>query len=149
MEKRSWMITITLTLLVVLAAGTAVAGTPVEAVAAYHQALLDGDLEAAKGLLAADLVLFEDGVAETSLKHYTEGHLKSDIAFSAEARRKLESQTVWEAGDTATVISTYDLKTRYKGKHYHLKTAETMTLKQRDDQWVIVHIHWSNHQLKE
>ena len=149
MIKRSLLTLIALTLLTALVPGTAAAGAPEERVAAYHQAILDGDIEAAKGMLAEDLLLFEDGQAETSLKHYAEGHLKADIAFSAEAKRKLESQTSWIEGDTATVSSTYDLKTKYKGKHYHLKSAETMTLNQTEGQWVIVHIHWSNHQVKK
>ena len=149
MIKRSLLTLIALTLLTALVPGTAAAGAPEERVAAYHQALLDGDIEAAKGMLGKDLLLFEDGIAETSLKHYTKGHLKDDIAFSAEAKRKLESQNSWIEDGTATVSSTYDLKTKYKGKRYHLKSAETMTLKQTDGQWVIVHIHWSNHRVKE
>ena len=149
MKKRTLLTLIALTLLTVLLAVPAVADTPEERVAAYHQALLDGDIEAAKGMLGKELVLYEDGVPEKSLKHYTEGHLKSDIAFSENAKRKLESQSSWIEGDTATVSSTYDLKTKYKGKRYHLKAAETMTLKQIDGQWIIVHIHWSNHRVKE
>ena len=135
-------------LLTTLLAVQAAAGTAEEKVAAYHQALLDGDIEAAKGMLAKELLLFEDGVAETSLKHYAKGHLKSDIAFSAEAKRKLESQSSWIEEDTASVSSTYDLKTKYKGKRYHIKAAETMILKRVNDEWIIVHIHWSNHQVK-
>ena len=50
--------------------------------AAYHNALVSGDAEAAKELLAEELILFEDGVAETSREHYTGGHLKADVAFS-------------------------------------------------------------------
>ena len=149
MKKRTLMSLIVSILLALLVAGTAAADTPEERVAAYHQALLDGDIEAAKGMLEKELVLYEDGVPEKSLKHYTEGHLKSDIEFSENAKRKLESQSSWSEGDTATVSSTYDLKTKYKGKRYHLKAAETMTLKQIDGQWIIVHIHWSNHRVKE
>ena len=149
MKKRTLLTLIALTLLTVLVAGTAAADTPEEKVAAYHQAIQDGDIEAAKGMLAEDLLLFEDGEAETSLKHYAKGHMKSDIAFSAQMKRKLQSQTSWIEGDTATVSSTYDLKTKYKGKLYHLKSAETMTLNQIDGQWVIMHMHWSNHQIKE
>ena len=148
MKKRSILALTALLLLTLPAAGTAKAGTPEEAVASYHQALLDGDIDAAKGMLAEELLLFEDGQVETSMKHYAEGHLKSDIEFSAGARRKLESQTSWAEGDTATVISTYDLKTRYKNKRYHVKVAETMTLKKTDDQWFIVHVHWSNQMVK-
>lgn len=149
MIKRSLLTLIALTLLTALVPGIAAAGTPEERVAAYHQALLDGDIDAAKGMLAKDLLLFEDGVAETSLKKYAKEHLKADIAFSENAKRKLKSQSSWIEGDTATVSSTYDLKTKYKGKRYHLKSAETMILKNIDGQWVIVHTHWSNHRVKE
>jgi ketosteroid isomerase-like protein len=149
MKKKSLLPLVAMILLTVVLAGTAAAGTPEEKVATYHQALLDGDIEAAKGMLAEDLLLFEDGIAETSLKKYAKKHLKDDIAFSANAKRKLESQTSWIVGDTATVSSTYDLKTRYKRKRYHVKAAETMILKQIDGQWVIVHAHWSNHLVKE
>ena len=149
MKKRTLLTLIVLTLFIVLVAGTAVAGEHEDIVAAYHQAILDGDIEAAKGMLDEDLLLFEDGFAETSLKHYAKGHLKDDIAFSAKAKRKLESQTSWIEGNTATVSSTYDLKTKYKGKRYHIKSAETMTLKRIDGRWVIVHAHWSNHRVKK
>jgi len=132
-----------------LTAVPAAAETPEAKVAAYHQALLDGDIEAAGGMLSEDLLLYEDGIPETSRERYVGGHLKLDIAFSQGAKRTLENQTSWTEGNTSTICSTYDLKTRYKGKRYHLKTAETMTLKKKDGQWVIVHIHWSNHQLKK
>lgn len=149
MNKHTISVLIVSIILTGLFAVPALAGTPEEKVAAYHQALLDGDIESAKGMLAKELLLFEDGVPETSLKHYVNGHLKSDIAFSAEAKRKLESQSSWIEEDTATVSSTYDLKTKYKGKRYHLKTTETMTLKRTGGEWTIVHIHWSNHQVKK
>ena len=149
MNSRNLSILAALVLLTLVIAVPASAGTAEEKVAAYHQALLDGDIESAKGMLGKDLVLYEDGVPEKSLKHYTEGHLKSDIAFSAGATRKLESQNTWIEGNTATVSSTYDLKTKYKGKRYHIKAAETMTLRKVDDQWVIIHIHWSNHSVKK
>jgi ketosteroid isomerase-like protein len=128
---------------------SAVADTPEERVAAYHQAILDGDIEAARSMLGEDLVLYEDGVPEKSMKHYAEGHLKSDIAFSAKAKRKLLDQVSWIEGDTATLASVYDLKTKYKGRSYHLNCSETMTLKLRDGDWVIVHIHWSNHRVRK
>ena len=135
-------------LLVTLFNVPALADTPEQTVAAYHQALVDGDTEAARALLADDLILFEDGVAETSLEHYAEGHLKADAAFSNGAKLELELQRKWMEGDTATVSSIYDLKTKYKGKRYHMKSAETMTLKKVDGRWVIVHIHWSNKKVK-
>jgi ketosteroid isomerase-like protein len=84
------------------------------------------------------------------LKQYAKSHLIADIAFSDNAKRKLEKKrTSWIEGDLATVSSTYDLKTRYKGKRYHIKAAETMILEQIDGQWIIVHVHWSNHQVKD
>jgi ketosteroid isomerase-like protein len=148
MNNRSLVALIVCIMITAFFTGTAVAETPEARIAAYHQALLDGDIEAAKGMLDKDLLLFEDGMAETSRKQYAGSHLKADIAFSAKAKRKLESQNSWVEGDTATVSCTYDVKTKYMGRSYHLKSAETMTLKQVDGQWVIVHIHWSNHQLK-
>lgn len=148
--KKLFLLPVLATLLLTApAAIPAAADTPEDTVAAYHQAILDGDIEAAKGMLHKDLLLFEDGIPETSLEHYAKGHLKTDIAFSEKAKRKLESRKSWMEGDTATVSSTYDLKTKYKGKSYHLKSAETMTLKQIEGRWIIVHIHWSNHQVKE
>jgi ketosteroid isomerase-like protein len=149
MKKRTLLTLIAVTLLTVVVAGTAAAGSPEDMVAAYHKAIQTGDIEAAKGMLAEDLLLFEDGIAETSLKHYAKGHMKSDVAFAAQMKRKLENQASWIDGDTATVSSTYDVKTKYKRRRYHIKAAETMTLKQINGQWIIVHVHWSNHQVKE
>jgi ketosteroid isomerase-like protein len=135
-------------LLVTLFSVPALADTPEQTVAAYHQALLNGGADAARELLADDLLLFEDGVPETSLEHYAGGHLKADVAFSKGAVKKLDIQRSWIEEDTATVASVYDVKTKYKGKRYHLKSTETMTLKLVDGRWVIVHIHWSNKQVK-
>ncbi len=149
MKKLSLLAVLTILFLTVAAVMPAAADTPEDTVAAYHRAILDGDIQAATGMLHKDLLLFEDGIPETSLDQYAKGHMKSDIAFSEKAKRKLESQKSWMEGDTATVSSTYDLKTKYKGKSYHLKSAETMTLKQIEGRWTIVHIHWSNHQVKE
>ena len=149
MNNRSLVALIVSILITVLFTGTALAESPQERVAAYHQALLGGDIDAARGMLAEDLLLFEDGMVETSREQYAGKHLKADIAFSAKAKRKLESQKSWVEGETATVCSTYDLKTVYMHTRYHLKSAETMVLKQIDGQWVIVHVHWSNHQIKD
>ena len=148
MKKNSLAIFLALVLSIGLfVEAAAAADTPEDRVAAYHQAILDGDIEAAKGMLGEDLILYEDGVAENSKEKYAEGHLKADIAFSEKAKRKLLSQRSWVAGETATVASVYDLKTSYKGKSYHLNSAETVTLKMRDGDWVIVHVHWSNHRI--
>ena len=135
-------------LLVTLFNVPALADTPEQTVAAYHQALVNGDADAARELLAEELLLFEDGVPETSLEHYAGGHLKADAAFSKGSEVKLEIQKTWTEGATATVASVYEIKTKYKGKRYHLKSAETMALKQTDGRWVIVHIHWSNKKVK-
>jgi hypothetical protein len=149
MKKRTLLTLIAMTLLTVLLAGTAAAGTPEERVAAFHQTLMDGDIEGVKGMLAKDVLMFEDGVADTSLKKYAKGHLKADIAFMENAKRKVESQASWIDDDTAIVSSTYGVNTRYRRQRYLLKSAETMVLKLIDDQWIIVHVHWSNYHVKE
>lgn len=149
MGRRSLAILLTVLLLAGLAATAAAEGTPEERMAAYHQAILDGDIDAASSMLGEDLVLFEDGIAEKSKGDYVKGHLKADIEFSAKAKRKLLSQTSWIEGDTATIASSYDFKTKYKRASYHITSLETATLKMRDGKWVIVHVHWSNHRLKK
>ena len=82
MSKRSLAVFSAILLSVSLFAGIAAAGTPEERVAAYHQALLDGDIDAAKSMLGEDLVLYEDGTPEKSMETYAKGHLKVPYAVS-------------------------------------------------------------------
>ena len=69
MKKRSlvFLVFMAAMLSVSLQVPSAVADTPEERVAAYHQAILDGDIDAARSMLGEDLILYEDGVPEKSI----------------------------------------------------------------------------------
>jgi ketosteroid isomerase-like protein len=138
-----------LSLMALSAATLSLAGPPDPAsvVQDYHAALVAGDRDAALGTLSEDLILFEDGVAET-LKEYASSHLKGDIKFSATAKRELIKRETIEGDDTASVCSLYRVEGRIGSRKVKVDSAETMILKQMNDGWKIVHIHWSNRRLR-
>jgi ketosteroid isomerase-like protein len=132
-------------LLLMAPASSLAGGGPTEIVDAYHLALTSGDEAGARAMLSENLVLYEDGVAELSLKEYGKKHLKADIKFSMKAKRELVRRDSWASGDTATVSSMYKVKGKSRGRTLRIDSTETMTLELMDDGWKIVHIHWSNH----
>ena len=147
----SYKTAIVIVLGTLLLAGTvpAFAGSPEDTIAAFHKALKGGDVDTATMLLHPELLIYEDGHVEKSRKEYASGHMKSDMAYSAKSKQKLLDRTSWIEGETVTVSSIYDFKTRYKRKDIHLEQTETMVLKQNEGSWQIVHIHWSSRKIKK
>lgn len=113
---------------------------------AFHAALRRGDTAAASGLLADEVLVFEDGRAERSKAEYGARHLGADAEFSravpgARTRRRGDS-----AGNFAWIATEGRTKGRYRGTEINQVTDETVVLRRIAGEWKIVHIHWSSAQ---
>lgn len=125
------------------------AATPVGAVVAFHAALASGDTAAALELLAEDVQIFESGSVESSRTEYASHHLTSDAAFSAAVPRTLVSRSNGEDGTSAWVMSVETVTGTYRERPINSRSVETMLLRKIDDQWRIVHIHWSSQDIRD
>lgn len=110
----------------------------------FHAALASGDTDAALALLAADVVILEEGGAERSRDEYAGHHLPSDAAFAAATEATVTRRTGSVLGDVAWVISEGRTHGTYNGRAVDRMTTETMVLVRHGDDWRIHHIHWSS-----
>lgn len=116
----------------------------VEAVERFATALRSGDLEAARGVLAEDVLILETGGAEYSREEYLGGHAIRDAAFLKDAHVQLLRRTAHAHGNLAWVGSESELHASRDGKPLTVLSTETMVLEKSGDDWHIVHIHWSS-----
>jgi ketosteroid isomerase-like protein len=124
------------------------AGTPSEAVTAFHAAIQAGDKDQALALLSPQVMIFESGYVERSRDEYAQHHLEGDIEFGkAVTRRVLKHQERIE-GNLATVLEETETTGTVKGKPVHSFGVETAVLEKKGDGWVIVHVHWSSRKAK-
>jgi ketosteroid isomerase-like protein/uncharacterized membrane protein len=112
--------------------------------ASFSRAIGEGDVEHIKSLMASDVLIFESGNVESSLAEYESHHMQSDIAFMSTMKSEVISRSVIDAGDMATVVTRSRIHGVYKDKEIELTNTETLVLKNQDDGWKIVHIHWSS-----
>lgn len=114
----------------------------------FHRALAEGYRDGVIKLMDERAVVFETGFVEASREQYAAGHLDADLLFSAQVRREVVHRTVTVTGDTALVLTQSRSDGEFEGQKVHLENTETMVLRRLDDQWRIVHIHWSGHDRK-
>lgn len=114
------------------------------AVDAFHAALKAGDTVAALGLMAPEVMIFEEGYAERSRDEYASHHLGSDAAFAASSEAVVERRSGWADGDVAWITSEGRTTGQFNGRPVDRLSAETMVLKRHADGWRIHHIHWSS-----
>lgn len=117
------------------------AGTPVDAVDAFHAALKRGDDAQVMTLLDRGLVVFEGGKTNPDLNDYVNQHMPGDKAAAARYEWTIENRTVGGEGDHYWVFSTYRLTQRFNLDRTLLETA---LLQRTGDSFHIVHIHWSS-----
>jgi len=115
----------------------------------FHQALTNGDSEAALALLDDNVQIFEQGWVERSKSEYAGHHLPSDMAFSAATKRTQTKRAGLSVGETAYVMSEGTVSGTFKGKAINSVTLETIVLRNTTDGWKIVHIHWSSRDAKK
>lgn len=123
---------------------SALAASPTETLAQFHEALAAGKSEQASALLSPGIQIYESGYVERSRDEYVGHHLKSDIEFAKATKNKVLKQSERVEGKLAVVMRESETKGTFKGKPVHLFGTETALLEQQGDNWVIVHIHWSS-----
>ena len=114
------------------------------AVDAFHAALKAGDTAAALTLLAPEVMIFEEGVAERSRDEYASHHLGADAAFAAATAAGISHRSGWADGDVAWIATEGRTTGQFNGRPVDRLSAETMVLKRHADGWRIHHIHWSS-----
>jgi ketosteroid isomerase-like protein len=112
-------------------------------VGGFKAALAAGDSTAALGWLHRDLVVYEEGHAET-LAEYRSGHLAADMEFSAAVVTTPLQQGVIVRTDMALWVSEGESKGEFRGRAIESHGVETIVLVPTDAGWKILHIHWSS-----
>jgi hypothetical protein len=125
-------------------AGPEPSAEPVAVVERFLQRLAGGDTEGAWSLLDPSVLIYESGGVERSRDDYAAHHLPRDAEFLKSARHHLLSRGGDSSGALAYVASEARLSAGGEAKPAELITTETMVLRRTDDQWRIVHIHWSS-----
>lgn len=120
------------------------ARTAVAVVERFTEALATGRFDLVRRLLDPEVLILESGGAERSADEYLSGHAKDDAKFLGSARRMLLRRVARIHGDLAWVVSEADIRVLDDAKSASFSSVETMVLKRADDQWRIVHIHWSS-----
>lgn len=119
-----------------------VADTPAAVVAAFHHALATADTAAALRWLDPDVIIYENGMAET-LAEYRAHHLPADMAFAGGTTREIISQQTHVAGEVAWVLGEIRSTGTFRERAVDSRSVETMLLRRTPKGWRIVHIHWS------
>lgn len=119
------------------------AKTPLAVVNEFAAALNNGDSKTIEQLVAASVVIFEEGGVEQSFAEYQRSHLAADIKFMARVNRTVKEQQVIHQAELAVVLTQSELKGK-AGSKAHVGMVETMILQRAATGWKIVHIHWSS-----
>lgn len=122
--------------------------TPTEVVERLHRAIGSGDGAGATATLASGVQIFESGYVERSRDEYLSHHFDADAKFAKTVKRTVIRQDAQVAGDMALVIAETESSGSYDGKPVKLLGTETAVLRRTDDQWLIVHLHWSSRKPK-
>jgi ketosteroid isomerase-like protein len=124
-----------------LVGGAAAAARVVDA---FHAALKAGQIGEAAKLMAADVLIFEAGVAQRSKADYAAEHLPGDAAFEKDATARTLHRSGGALGEVAWIATDGRLEGHSGGKPVDRLTTETMVLRRTSDGWRIVHVHWSS-----
>ncbi len=117
---------------------------PASQVAArLNEAIAAGNVDTLRELLAPNVLIFESGGVESSLAEYEGHHMPADMAFMKMMDREMLFRRVFDAGDSATIVTHSRVHGMYKEQEIDLSSTETLVLKNFDGHWKVVHIHWS------
>jgi hypothetical protein len=114
-----------------------------ETVAAFHAALAGGDPEAAVALLHPDVLIYEQGHAET-LEEYRSGHLGADMAFAQAVAREVVRDEVVEVHGGVLYLAETRSRGTFQGREIDSSGVETAFLLETPEGWQIRHFHWSS-----
>lgn len=112
--------------------------------ARLHDAIARGDVDTLRSLLAPDVLIYESGGVESSLAEYEGHHMPADMAFMKSMEQEVMSRQVFDAGNSAIVVTRSRVHGAYEEKDIDLSSTETLVMKKVGRQWQIVHIHWSS-----
>jgi ketosteroid isomerase-like protein len=120
-----------------------------QVVNAFMTDLANGQLEAARQLMAPDAVVMANGQVLGDRDRYINGAAKGDAAALAGTQRELLHRSVQAGNDIGWVVSEKrvrrDATSAAQGPREVLVT-ETMLLARTTGGWKITHIHWSTRQ---
>lgn len=124
---------------------TVAALTAPDVVDAFQSALKSGDVPAALGWLAADVLIYEGGGAERSREEYAAHHLQADMAFLKAAQVERLRRRSGDSGDTAWVTTESRIRGKSSsGREVDVRSTETALLRKTAEGWRIAHLHWSS-----
>lgn len=134
-------------LLLLACAAPAFAGSPGEAMDAFHKALRDKAADKALALMAEDAVVYEQGFSEVTRKEWARKQLGAAVMLASDTERRILSRESREAGDVAWVLTTTRTIVDVDGRNrLLLDGAETAVLRREQGAWKIQHLHWSAHE---
>lgn len=113
-------------------------------VIAFHEAINSGNADKVRLLLDDAVLIFEGGGVERSAEEYAGHHLKADIAFLMNMKVTAIEHQVQGSADMAISMSRSQLVGKHHDKDIDITTMETIALRKTNEQWRIIHIHWSN-----
>ena len=123
-------------------------GGPQQALQAFHDALAAGDRAVALGLMAPDVVIFEEGGAQLSRDDYAADHLGADLAFARATERSVLAEQSGGDDSVAWVLTQSRTTGSFKGRDVASHGVETAVLRRMPEGWRITHLHWSAQSLK-
>ncbi len=110
----------------------------------YDQAFRAKDVEAIRGLLAPDVLLYEHSVRNDGVQDVFENHLKPEILAFEDMQPEFSDVRVTAASDLAVLTRQYTIRGKLRGREINAKGNETMVWKKLGSDWKIVHIHYSH-----
>lgn len=116
---------------------------PIAALDAFHQALKDGNGDAALALLHDKATILEEGRIETR-QEYAGQHLVADMEFMARTEAEQVSRENKVQGRQATVTTRSHTTGGYNNTPVDVTTDESASLYRTENGWIITHIQWSS-----
>ncbi len=111
---------------------------------AFHQALEEGNGDAAMALLAPDAQVLEMGVRETR-EQYSGEHLTADMRFARTVSSPRSIMIVRQEGDVAWTTQMSRSQGSFMSRPVDSEGTELMVLQKTGGRWQIRAIHWSSH----
>ena len=115
-----------------------------KAIIEFHKALKLGHKKKARSLLDDNVIIFEGGGVEKSADEYANHHMLADMKYLANIKTEVLTHSVKIVGDMAYSMSQTKSTGQIKGRFINAEGLESMVLQKNNNQWKIVHIHWSN-----
>ncbi len=110
----------------------------------YDTASRAKDVETVKGLLAADVLLYEHSVKNDGLQDVFENHLKPEILESKDMQIEHSDLRITQGAELTLVTRQFRVRGQIGERTVDTTWNETLVWKKVGGAWKIAHIHWSN-----